>query len=149
MVCGVPQRSILRPALFYIYLNDLPTIPHLSSLESYVDDSKLYLSFPGSGMWIQSCNRSTKTFHWLASWCCHSNLLINPDRTVTEFFVMGTCQMLQNLPDSHITLLGKEIAPSASARDLGVQVDATLSCNEHVTNITSTCTACMASLCQI
>ena len=54
--------------------------------------------------------------------------------------------MLQKLPDFHITLLGKEIAPTASARDLGVKVDATLSYNEHVTNITSTC---MASLCQI
>ena len=54
--------------------------------------------------------------------------------------------MLQKRPDFHITLLGKEIAPSASTRDLGVQVDATLSYNEHVTNITSTC---MARLCQI
>ena len=47
--------------------------------------------------------------------------------------------MLQTLPDFQITLLGKEIAPTASAWDLGVQVDATLSYNEHVTNITSTC----------
>ena len=38
--------------------------------------------------------------------------------------------MLQTLPDFHITLLGKEIAPTASAQDLGVQVDATLSYNE-------------------
>ena len=59
---------------------------------------------------------------------------------------MGTRQMLQKLPDFHITLLGKEIAPVASARDLGVQVDATLSYNEHITNISS---ICMASLCQI
>ena len=59
---------------------------------------------------------------------------------------MGTVQMLQKLPDFHITLLGKEIAPTAFAQDLGVQVDATLSYNEHATNTTSTC---MASLCQI
>ena len=44
---GVPQGSILGPALFTIYLNtDFPSIPDVCSLESYVDDSKLYLSFP-------------------------------------------------------------------------------------------------------
>ena len=35
----VSQGSILGPALFNIYLNDLPTIPYFSSLESYADDS--------------------------------------------------------------------------------------------------------------
>ena len=42
---GVPQGSILGPALFTIYLNNIPSIPDVCSLESYVDDSKLYLSF--------------------------------------------------------------------------------------------------------
>ena len=42
---GVPQGSILGPALFTIYINDLSNIPKIGSLESHVDDSKLYLSF--------------------------------------------------------------------------------------------------------
>ena len=31
---------------FSIYLNDLPTAPTFCNLESYVDDSKLFMSFP-------------------------------------------------------------------------------------------------------
>ena len=108
-----------------------------------MDDSKLYVSFPVKDVntIVQQINEDLSL---IASWCCHNHLLTDPDKT--KLLVMGTRQMLQKLPDFHITLLGKEIAPVASARDLGVQVDATLSYNEHITNISSTC---MASVCQI
>ena len=43
---GVLQVSILGPALFDVYINDLPAIPDYCSLESYVDDSKLHRTFP-------------------------------------------------------------------------------------------------------
>ena len=141
---GVPQGSILGPALFTIYLNNIPSIPDVCSLESYVDDSKLYLSFPvaeASNM-IQQINKDLEK---IASWCCYNSLLINPEKT--KQLVLGTRQMLQRLPaDFHVTLLGKKFTPSPSARDLGLQVDSTLSYDEHVTQTVS---SCIGSLCQI
>ena len=60
--------------------------------------------------------------------------------------VLGTRQILQRLPvDFHVTLLGKEVTAS-SARDLGLQVDSTLSFDDHITNTVS---SCLGSLYQI
>ena len=59
--------------------------------------------------------------------------------------------MLQNTPadlDLHVTLLGKELRPVVSAKDLGVYMDATLSFDEHITSATST-NSCLSSLSQI
>ena len=52
--------------------------------------------------------------------------------------VLGTQQMLQRLPAGfHVTLLGKEVTVASSARDLWLQVDSTLSFDEHITNTVS------------
>ena len=42
---GVPQGSILRPAMLSLHMYDLPNAVQFSSVESYVDDTKIFLSF--------------------------------------------------------------------------------------------------------
>ena len=81
----------------------------------------------------------------IAAWCCTRSLLINLDKT--KLLLLGTPQMLARVPEGFgVTLLGKEILPSRSAKDLGVIVDSRLSFDEHVTEVVSKCTG---SLCQI
>ena len=141
---GVPQGSILGPALFNIYINDLPTIPEIGSLESYVDDSKLFLSFPVKDTDVVA-QQITENLKKIAAWCCHNSLLINPEKT--KVLLLRTRQMLKKVHDGFcVTLLEKELSPVPSAKDLEVQVDETLSYDEHITNTVS---ACIARLCQI
>ena len=140
---GVPQGSILCQALFNIYINNLPTVPEIGSLESYVDDSKLYLSFPVKDTDVVAL--ITEDLKKIAVWCCHNSLLINPEKT--KMLLLGTHQMLKKVPDGFcVTLLEKELSPVPSAKDLGVHVDETLCYDEHITNTVS---ACIARLCQI
>ena len=138
------QGSVLGPALFNIYINDLPLVPNICSLESYVDDWKLYISFPVKDIDIVA-GQLTEDLRRIAAWCCANNLLINPDKT--KLLLLGTRQMLRKIPDDiHVTLLGKRLYPVSSAKDLGITIDASLTYDEHVTNLVS---SCAASLCQI
>ena len=83
----VPQGSILEPLLFSPYMNDLPSVVKFSSVESYVDDTKVYLSFPSKG--IDSClTKITEDLGLIAAWCCTNKLLINPSKTKLILFGM-------------------------------------------------------------
>ena len=140
------KKSFTGQELFNVYINDMPGVPDYCSLESYVDDSKLHLSFLVKDI-DDAARQITEDLMKVAAWCCQNSLLINPDKT--KLLLTGTRQMLQNMPtdlDLHITLLGKELRPVVSARDLGVYMDATLSFDEHITSVTS---SCLSSLSQI
>ena len=141
---GVLQGAILSPLLFCIYVNDLPHAPKDCRLESFVDDSKVLLSFPLKE--IETASRKIeKDLHKVATRCCQNNLLINPEKT--KFLLVGTRQLMDKMPTfPSLSFLGKTLKPVDSAKDLGVIPDLHLTYTSHISNLFSTC---ISKLCQI
>ncbi|CAB4030631.1 Hypothetical predicted protein [Paramuricea clavata] len=127
---GVPQGSILGPALFSIYINDLPTTPIVCPIESYADDSKIYLPFSYKDINVAEI-QLTDDLRRIAAWCCSNSLLANPEKT--KLLLFGTSQILNHVQDFRVTFLEKELRPVSSARDLGMEFDECLSYDEHIT----------------
>ena len=131
--CCVPQGSILGPLLFSIYLNDLPEVPRQCSTECYVDDTKLFVSFNlhDSQRIVQEMNKDLR--------------LLNPDKT--KLIVFGSRKMNSKLHEFHLLLLGRDISPVQSARDLGVILDPNLTFDNRI--LTTSVSGCIARLAQI
>ena len=102
---GVPQGSILVPILFSIYVNDLPTIPQHCSSKVFVDDNKLYTSFP-----VQQCElavtKVNEDLRKIRDWCFDNRLLLNASKT--KLILFGSRQMIAKIPDFRLTLFGKD-----------------------------------------
>ena len=141
---GVPQGSILGSLLFDLYMNDLPSVVRTCSIELYVDDTKVYLSFSSKD--IDTCLANiTEELHLIASWCCSNHLLINPSKT--KLIVFGTRQLLSRAPDIKVPFLCQELVPVPAVKYLaGIILDSSLTFNNHVNSLTS---SLISTLCQI
>ena len=83
-------------------------------------------------------------FSRISNWTIRNQLLKNPNRT--KFIIFGSRAMVNKAQNFLANLLGKEIKPVASAKDLGVVLDPILTYNNHPG---STVSSCMARLGQI
>lgn len=101
---GVPQGSILGPLMFSLYVNDLPSVVKFSSVESYVDSTKVYLSCSSKNI-DSSLAKVSEDLRLIASWCCTNKLLINPQKT--KLILFGTKQLLSKLPDTRVPSIGR------------------------------------------
>jgi hypothetical protein len=103
----------------------LPSITPTCPFESYVNDSKLLLSFL-----IRDANialgKMTQNLVEVARWCCEHKLLIIPGKT--KFLIIGTRQLQRSAAiEPTISFLGEDLIALASASDLGVILDSALS----------------------
>ena len=74
IVCGVPQGSILGPALFILFVNDMPELVQKAKISQYADDTVIYASGHSESDIAVNLNLDLGR---LTKWCRENKLHVN------------------------------------------------------------------------
>ena len=122
---GVPQRSILGPLFYIVYVNDIYTAlsckPRL-----FADDTCLFLSSPTLSHLKQKCNIELLN---LRIWCDANRLLINPDKSPAIIILP---KLNNPMPSLHLFYDNKLIPCKEVLKYLGIRVDHNINFKSHI-----------------
>lgn len=132
MEYGAPQGSVLSPTLFNIYLNDIPTHPHIK-ITQFADDTTLHYTHDKPVI-------AQKYFNWYLTEMCEyfRNWKLMLSENKTEFLnVMGLAKdtnpkLRQLCRNMKIKINGTIIKQSSNIRLLGVQFQSNNRFTENV-----------------
>lgn len=124
---GVPQGSHLGPILFNLFVNDLPSVIHNSSILMYADDVKLYRSLKSA----EECGLLQDDLNRLVIWCQSNHMLLNLSKCKKMSFNRGTVTQT-SYEISEIVLENV-----SSFCDLGITLDSKLNFNLHIDAVVS------------
>ena len=133
---GVPQGSVLGSILFSLYTNPISSVIHSHSSIShhfYINDTQLYITlsptnFSHSVQKLKDCLNNIQNFMFTIK------LKLNPEKT--EFILIGSKNnRKQRLSYFPINILGNQVSPAQSVRNLEVVFDSNFSFSDPVSQV--------------
>ena len=124
---GVPQRSILAPILFLLYINDLPRVSSILKLGLFADDTVISYSFRNIGNAMGIFNDELNMIY---RWLSFNKLSINHDKNRLISFRLAANTRL-DLRDC-LSFGGKPLIQCSNFKYLGITIDETLSWAPHL-----------------
>ena len=128
LTCGVPQGSVLGPALYYMYNKPIGDIVarHGMQYHCYADDTQIYLTVERDEFIVVAL-KVALCIAEVAAWLNKNLLKLNREER-------------DSLPaDVYITVAGHRIQPSSCVRNLGVQFDSNLKMEHQIANTVKSC----------
>jgi hypothetical protein len=125
---GVPQRTVLDPVLFLVYINDLFDYLTHSQLRLFADDSIIYMPIKSQ----HDCNKLQQDLDATARWESDWLMAFHPDKCS----VLSVTKKKQRIQRNYI--LHNHIPESvSSAKYLGITVQSNLKWDKHINDMTS------------
>ena len=128
IICSIPQRSILGPLLFSIYVNDLPSCNLFSKPRMYADDTTLTTSAEDPCVLEHKMNYD---MNLIQSWLSANKLTLNVKKT--KYMLIGSQFKLSQInSDFTVKVNNTPLERVIKHKSLGVQIDESLSWCPHI-----------------